>query len=92
MDPDRIGGSSTGLARRIKCPGEPLLTLLLVLAPPTPWPRLMPELAASPALAEDTVEAWRPSSGIAAADMVSICTFVQDVSRESLDSDREEKE
>lgn len=47
MDPDRIGGSPTVLALRMKCPREALLPLQ------TPRPRLMPELAASPARAED---------------------------------------
>lgn len=78
MDPDRIEGSSKGLARRIKCPGEVVLPLPLALVLPPPWPRLTPELAASPGLADDAVEAWRPSSGIAAAGMARLCTFVRD--------------
>lgn len=74
MDPDRSEGSSKGLARRIKCPGDAALALLLALVP---WPRLTPELAASPGLAGDAVEAWRPSSGIAAAGISTcrLCTF-----------------
>lgn len=56
MDPDRIEGSSKVLARRIKCPGDAALALLLLLAL-VPWPRLTPELAASPGFAGDAVEA-----------------------------------
>lgn len=68
MDPDRIEGSSKVLARRIKCPGDAALALLLLL----PWPRLTPELAASPGFAGDAVEAWWPSSGTAAAGMARV--------------------
>lgn len=71
MDPDRIEGSSKVLARRIKCPGDAALALPLLLAL-VPWPRLTPELVASPGFAGDAVEAWWPSSGIAAAGMARV--------------------